>query len=941
MQKTRKMLSLLLAVLMLLSMCTVGMVSASALPQDAVINDTEGADASGIDGEVLGLMGDSDANGTINVIDATQIQKFAAKLIELNETNQALADVNLDDKVNVKDATAIQKWVAKYDVEEPINCVVYIPTEATVPTTEATVPTIVTVPTTEATEDEPTTTATEDEPTPSIPVIVIPTTAVVEPTEAPTQVPTAEPTEAPTQAPTAEPTEAPATTTAAATTAAVTDAPAGPVTIYFQNNWMWGDVSFYAWGDDGAMAEWPGEAMTFVENDGNYDVYSMVVPEGVKGFLINGTKDTAPDTRDQTPDILEWTDGQCFYMVWDAEANEGAGGNSIGSFPYVAPTEPATTTATATTAADTTAADTTVADTTAADTTAADTTAADTTVADTTVADTTVADTTVVDDGMITVYFSNNKGWEKVYVYAFYGEVGGTTTGRPLGDYPGTEMTFVRNNQYGQAISSIEVPADIDYIKFSDGTEANNRTDNIANAELADGIGFYLLDKGEKYWPYETYEYDVPADTTAAPTTTVADTTVADTTVADTTVADTTVADTTVADTTVADTTVAETTVADTTVADDGTITIYFTNNKGWANAYIYGFYGVAGGTATGKPLGDYPGVAMTYVRDNQYGQKIYSAEVPADIDYIKFCDGNTADNHRTDNIPNAEFEDGIGFYLLDKGDAKYWPYETYEYDVPADTTAAPTTTVADTTVADTTVADTTVADTTVADTTVADTTAEETTVAPTTVAPTEPAGIKVYAINSAKWSTVYAYYWGGVTTPTWPGKAMTKTADTVNGFDVYEFTFETAPESIIFNNNNNGSQTADLTFQAGQYFDVKGGKWYKSLDDVPAVSASSTDRYLVGSFNGWSTTANEFMSADGKIARVEMDLAANTTYEFKIVREGTWTSCKETLSITNSATGLTFSSSVQGNTKLTTKNAGTYVFEFDLATSQLTVTYP
>ena len=69
----------------------------------------------------------------------------------------------------------------------------------------------------------------------------------------------------------------------------------------------------------------------------------------------------------------------------------------------------------------------------------------------------------------------------------------------------------------------------------------------------------------------------------------------------------------------------------------------------------------------------------MTEVRTNSYGQKIYSAEVPADIDYIKFCDGNTAENHRTDNIQNSEFENGTGFYLTEKGE-KYWGYETYEY---------------------------------------------------------------------------------------------------------------------------------------------------------------------------------------------------------------------------------------------------------------------
>ncbi len=43
---------------------------------------------------------------------------------------------------------------------------------------------------------------------------------------------------------------------------------------------------------------------------------------------------------------------------------------------------------------------------------------------------------------------------------------------------------------------------------------------------------------------------------------------------------------------------------------------------------------------------------------------------------------------------------------------------------------------------------------------------------------------------------------------------------------------------------------------------------------------------------------------------------------------------------ITNTATGLQFSSSVGNNTKITTKAAGTYVFAFGMNDSKLSVTY-
>ena len=322
------------------------------------------------------------------------------------------------------------------------------------------------------------------------------------------------------------------------------------------------------------------------------------------------------------------------------------------------------------------------------------------------------------------------------------------------------------------------------------------------------------------------------------------------------------------------------------------TVKIYFKPDSSWAGAHIYGFYGVVGGTATGEPFGAYPGKAMTSDSDGWY-----VADVPADVDYIKFTDGTGQDgiNNRTDNIANSLIKDKATFTITTKGE-KYWSYTVGSTITPPDDD--------------------------------------------------NPGGdtgsFTVYAINSAKWDTMVAHAWNtGGSGTTWPGTVMTKTAETVNGFDVYSVTFSKEYGNIIFNNNDNGAQTADLEFQSGKYFDVKGGKWYGSLDEVPAVSAASTDRYLVGEFNGWSTTANEFMAEDGSVGYVELELEANTTYEFKIVREGAWTSCKTTLSITDSTSGLVFSSSVSDNTTITTKSAGTYVFAFGLSTSQLSVTYP
>ena len=207
---------------------------------------------------------------------------------------------------------------------------------------------------------------------------------------------------------------------------------------------------------------------------------------------------------------------------------------------------------------------------------------------------------------------------------------------------------------------------------------------------------------------------------------------------------------------------------------------------------------------------------------------------------------------------------------------------------------------------------------------------------------PTEPVSLTVYCINSLKWAEVSAHAWGGGAADTaWPGIPMTKTEETVNGFDIYEVTFDVAYESVLFNNNNNGSQSDDLELKDGQYYDLKNKSWYASLEEVPVIDPLATDCYLAGGFNGWNTTANEFKrDAEGSvIGYISLELEANTTYEFKVVSEGVWTSCQ--MAITGDIAGLNFSNTVNDNCTITTKEAGVYVFAFGLDNSQLSVTYP
>lgn len=70
-------------------------------------------------------MGDADLNGTVNVKDATTVQKFVASLETLSDKAQFVANVDGSSAINVKDATAIQKYIASietgYNIGEEVT----------------------------------------------------------------------------------------------------------------------------------------------------------------------------------------------------------------------------------------------------------------------------------------------------------------------------------------------------------------------------------------------------------------------------------------------------------------------------------------------------------------------------------------------------------------------------------------------------------------------------------------------------------------------------------------------------------------------------------------------------------------------------------------------------------------------------------------------------
>ncbi len=203
---------------------------------------------------------------------------------------------------------------------------------------------------------------------------------------------------------------------------------------------------------------------------------------------------------------------------------------------------------------------------------------------------------------------------------------------------------------------------------------------------------------------------------------------------------------------------------------------------------------------------------------------------------------------------------------------------------------------------------------------------------------------VTIYFVNSSKWTAVNCHHWvskDNTAGTTWPGDKLTKTGETVNEFDVYKATFTNAHTMCIFNNNGAGQQTGDLEVQDGKYYYPLKDQWYASLNDIPAIDPLATNVFLVGAMNGWSTDTDEFRKAtkEATTASIILNLSANTDYEFKVIRDGAWTSYKGT--ITKDASGLQFSSSTSDNAKITTSVAGDYTFTWTISSSKLAVTYP
>ena len=99
---------------------------------------------------------------------------------------------------------------------------------------------------------------------------------------------------------------------------------------------------------------------------------------------------------------------------------------------------------------------------------------------------------TIIEAQDITLYFSNNKGWDTVYVYV-WGAAGDNS-------WPGYAASYVGNNDYGEGIYSVTV----DLLSYNNAIFNNNGDQQTADIALFDGMqnGCYCTDDTDESGHY-------------------------------------------------------------------------------------------------------------------------------------------------------------------------------------------------------------------------------------------------------------------------------------------------------------------------------------------------------------------------------------------------------------------------------------------------------
>lgn len=89
-----------------------------------------------------------------------------------------------------------------------------------------------------------------------------------------------------------------------------------------------------------------------------------------------------------------------------------------------------------------------------------------------------------------TIYFTNNKWWDKVYFYTW------DENDNPKVSWPGETMTYDKTNSYNEDIYKVSLTDQYKYIIFSNGS--GTQTIDISLEGVKNGTGFYCTDKNSQ-----------------------------------------------------------------------------------------------------------------------------------------------------------------------------------------------------------------------------------------------------------------------------------------------------------------------------------------------------------------------------------------------------------------------------------------------------------
>lgn len=286
--------------------------------------------------------------------------------------------------------------------------------------------------------------------------------------------------------------------------------------------------------------------------------------------------------------------------------------------------------------------------------------------------------------------------------------------------------------------------------------------------------------------------------------------------------------------------------------------TVYLRNTLNWSTVKAYWW--------TGSTDNVWPGTAMTLVSDN-----IYKVEIPTNFTSVIFNQGNSTNQSDTLDI--------IDGYIYDNKDRTWSAYSAateYTVSVASVDNAEVKVTYGSTTITEgnsaTVPANTSITVTVTPNTNynvksitvgtdVTNCTASgaqsktATVTGNVTVSADVAADTRIYFKNTAGWSTVKAYYWGGSSSSAFPGDDMTQVGDS----DIYYIEVPNITNTqIIFTNkatsSSSGDQTSDLSIPGYGYLYTYDTGWSDSPYDPSSGGGEISYTYYFVTKSDWSS---------------------------------------------------------------------------------------